>query len=975
MATLLSPGVDVEITDESFYTSSGPGTVPLIVFATQANKASPTGSGISPGTVPGTAGKLYNITSQRELIQTFGNPFFDSVQGTTVVGSELNEYGLHAAYQYLGISSSVYVLRADIDLAALEPAETAPAGAPVNGTVWFDTTDTLFGAFQSSGSTNANPFSVKNVTVINSPSLCDVNNVPLSAVGTDGDLAVVTCVAPMAMYERINTNNVSSWYLVGSSTWKFAKNIIRSSTVITAATAASVLRIALSSDSTKYIDVTVNIGDALSTVVGSINTAAQGSIIDTSNHAMSTVVQANAIGGRLVLNFTQNIVLSNTSGTATANLGLTAGTYTGVQLTFAPHTKIPQGSVQGDIWIKTTTPNSGANYVVKTYSATTGNWSIVKAPFYVDDNTATAASNGAPATNSIYVMYDVNSDGSATTDLRIYNGAIWADLNYEASSSVPTTAPVAGTLWYNDQHQVDIMVSDSEDWYGYRNTYPATDANGVIVAGSAPLTQSLGGALVDNDIWLDSSDTENYPSLYRYTASTQTWTLIDNTDQTTENGIVFLDARQDSGPTYSTAASNYAFESTLSLDMVKSNFVDPDAPDPTLYPRGTLLFNTRYSTLNVKQWQPNWFKRGGFDANTDFTLNAYNVGDFALQSEEVPKEFPPLANAGRWVTASGNDVTGAPFMGRKAQRQMIVKALAAQFVSNQDIRSEIVYFNLIACPGYTELLSDMKLLNTDCKEVAFIIGDTPARLSPDATTVGNWATNANNVATDGDNGLVTHDANIGLYYPWGFSTNVDGSNVVVPPSTIALYTYAFNDQIAYPWFAPAGYTRGLVSNATSVGYINASEEFQTVILNPGQRDTLYTNSINPIAYIPGRGLVVYGQKTLNPIAEATDRVNVARLCNYLRYQLDLLAKPFLFEQNDLQTRDAFKVTLERFLSGLVGLQALTDFAVVCDTSNNTPERIDANELWADILIQPVKAIEFIYLPVRILNTGATLSTS
>jgi hypothetical protein len=974
MTTLLSPGVDVEITDESFYTSSGPGTVPLIVFATQANKASPTGTGIAPGTVPGSAGQLYNITSQRELIQTFGNPYFESVQGTPVVGSELNEYGLHAAYQYLGISSSVYVLRAAIDLASLEAAETAPAGPPVNGTFWFDTTDTLFGAFQSSGSTNANPFALKNVTVINSPSLCDVNNVPLPAVGTVGDFAVVTYIAPVAMYELINTNNVNNWYLLGSQSWMLAKNIIRSASVITTATTAFILQIALASNPSTTIDITINIGDDLSTIVGAINTAANGSNV-TSTAAWSTVVQANAIGGLLVLNFTESIVLSDTNaGVNLATLGLVAGTYQSVQLTFAPHTKIPQNSTQGDVWIKTTTPNSGANYVVQLYSGTTGTWSIVPAPFYDNDADATAAANGTPATNSIYVMYDVNDNDTATTDLRIYNGAIWTDLSYEASPNVPTTAPVAGTLWYNDQNQVDIMVTDSEDWYGYRNVFPATDPNGVIIAGSAPLTQSLGAALVDNDIWLDSSDTENYPSLYVYTAITQTWTLIDNTDQTTGAGIVFLDARQDSGPTYSTAASGYSFQSTLTLDLVQSNYVDPDAPNPTLYPRGTLLFNTRYSTLNVKQWLPNWFLPGGFDPNTNFTLNSYNVGDFALQSESVPLEFPPLASAGRWVTASGNDVTGAPFMGRKAQRQMVIKSLASQFVSNQDIRSEIVYFNLIACPGYVELLSDMVLLNTDCKEVAFIIGDTPARLSPDATTVGNWATNANNVATDGDAGLVTHDSNIGIYYPWGYSTNVDGSNVVIPPSTIALYTYAYNDQIAYPWYAPAGYTRGLVSNASSVGYINASESYQTVILNPGQRDVLYENSINPIAYIPGRGLVVYGQKTLDPISEATDRVNVARLCNYLRYQLDLLAKPFLFEQNDLQTQSAFQVTLSRFLSGLVGLQALTDFAVVCDSSNNTPDRIDANELWADILIQPVKSIEFIYLPVRILNTGATLTT-
>lgn len=970
MATLLSPGVDVEITDESFYSTSGPGTVPLIVFATQENKASPTGTGIAPGTVPGTAGTLYNITSQRELIQTFGNPHFDSVDGTTVVGSELNEYGLHAAYQYLGISNSAYVLRADIDLAALEPNVSAPTGAPTNGTVWLDTTDTVWGVFQSSGAATTNPFSVKNVSVINNTSLIDGSTYyPLASVGEDGDIAVVTAIAPIMMYERINTNNTSAWYPIGSTSWKLAKNVLRSSAPIAvgATTAAS-------GDVFSINGVDVVLGSDLSAagIVTAINAAMSGS-----NTTNGLVTASQDSAGRIILNYSVAITLANVSSgighDPLAYMNLTAGTYNSVQLTFAPHTRIPQNSVQGDIWVKTTTPNSGAKYVVKTYSSSTSTWTTVAAPFYASDDLATAGiNNGAPSSGAIYVNYN-GANTSALTDLRIWNGSAWTDLKYESSSSAPTTTPKQGTLWYNSDLQVDIMVTDSENWYGYANVYPNTDPNGVIIAGSAPLTQSKGGALVDNDLWLDSSDLENYPMLYRYTAATQSWTLIDNTDQTTENGIVFQDARADSGVAYATQATGYINNSTLTLDLVKSNYVDPDAPDPTNYPRGTLLFNTRYSSYNVKQWEPNWFKAGGYQTATDFTLTAYNKGDFAQQTELDPYQFPAVANPGRWVTVSGNKVDGSPYMGRKAQRQMIVKALAAQFVSNQDIRSEIVYFNLIACPGYVELLSDMVTLNIDCKEVAFIIGDTPARLSPDATSVGNWAGNKNNVATDGEDGLVTHNSSVGLYYPWGYSTNIDGSNVVVPPSTIALYTYAHNDQIAYPWFAPAGYTRGLVSNATSVGYITAEEEYKAVILNPGQRDVLYENSINPIAYIPGRGLVVYGQKTLNPISEATDRVNVARLCCYLRYQLDLLAKPFLFEQNDMQTRDAFKTTLERFLSGLVGLQALTDFAVVCDTTNNTPARIDANELWADILIQPVKAIEFIYLPVRILNTGATMT--
>lgn len=126
MATLVSPGVDVQIIDESFYGGAGPGTVPLIVFASAANKASPSGTGVAPYSVPNQAGKLFLATSQRELIQNFGSPSFKSVQGTQVHGHELNEYGLHAAYQFLGVSNRAYVLRADIDLAQLEPSAAAP---------------------------------------------------------------------------------------------------------------------------------------------------------------------------------------------------------------------------------------------------------------------------------------------------------------------------------------------------------------------------------------------------------------------------------------------------------------------------------------------------------------------------------------------------------------------------------------------------------------------------------------------------------------------------------------------------------------------------------------------------------------------------------------------------------------------------------------------------------------------------------
>jgi phage tail sheath protein FI len=100
-----------------------------------------------------------------------------------------------------------------------------------------------------------------------------------------------------------------------------------------------------------------------------------------------------------------------------------------------------------------------------------------------------------------------------------------------------------------------------------------------------------------------------------------------------------------------------------------------------------------------------------------------------------------------------------------------------------------------------------------------------------------------------------------------------------------------------------------------------------------------------------------------------DRINVARLVVYLRRQLNSLAKPYIFEPNDKITRDEIKQAAESLMLELVGQRAIYDFLVVCDTSNNTPTRIDRNELYLDIAIEPVKAVEFIYIPLRLKNTG------
>ena len=145
MATLVSPGVSITVTDESFYASVGAGTVPLIIVATAENKTSSDGTGIAEYTKPENAGKVYNIASQRELLINYGNPTFYTTGGTPLHGYELNEYGLEAARSYLGFANRAYVIRADIDLAKLEPSATPPTDAPEDGQYWLDVGNTTWG--------------------------------------------------------------------------------------------------------------------------------------------------------------------------------------------------------------------------------------------------------------------------------------------------------------------------------------------------------------------------------------------------------------------------------------------------------------------------------------------------------------------------------------------------------------------------------------------------------------------------------------------------------------------------------------------------------------------------------------------------------------------------------------------------------------------------------------------------------------
>jgi hypothetical protein len=307
---------------------------------------------------------------------------------------------------------------------------------------------------------------------------------------------------------------------------------------------------------------------------------------------------------------------------------------------------------------------------------------------------------------------------------------------------------------------------------------------------------------------------------------------------------------------------------------------------------------------------------------------------------------------------------------------MVVAALKSGIDTSTAIREEQNQFNLIATPAYPELTPNMIALSNERSNTLFVVGDTPMRLGIDGNSLVEWATNNNGLGLPTEDGNSATSNYCGVFYPSCTTTDLSGNTVVQPPSHMMMRTILRSDAVSYPWFAPAGTRRGVVDNALAIGYIDsATGEFQQAGVGQAVRDILYERNINPITFIPGIGITNFGNKTSTTVTTALDRINVARLVAFMRGRLEEIGKLFLFEPNDELTRNEITNLCNSLMIDLTAKRAIYDYLVVCDTSNNTPARIDRNELWVDIAIEPVKAVEFIYIPLRIKNTGEISGTA
>lgn len=200
-----------------------------------------------------------------------------------------------------------------------------------------------------------------------------------------------------------------------------------------------------------------------------------------------------------------------------------------------------------------------------------------------------------------------------------------------------------------------------------------------------------------------------------------------------------------------------------------------------------------------------------------------------------------------------------------------------------------------------------------------------------------------------------------MYYPWiQVRDSQNNKNVFLPPTLEVVNSIAFNDNVAFPWFAPAGLNRGTTDAKKT-----------RLKLKSSSRDILYDGRINPMATFPEVGVAIFGQKTLQIAESSLDRVNIRRLLLQLKVLISNVAIRLVFEQNDQVVRDQFLQKVNPILDSVKRERGLEEFLVVMDDSNNSPESIDRLELYGEIKIKPTKSVEFIGITFTVTPTGAS----
>ena len=428
----------------------------------------------------------------------------------------------------------------------------------------------------------------------------------------------------------------------------------------------------------------------------------------------------------------------------------------------------------------------------------------------------------------------------------------------------------------------------------------------------------------------------------------------------TGSGVFSLIIRQ--GNDNSKSKSILEVFPNVSLDPKQSNYISRIVGDMTetirnatsadvyVQPTGSFRNASRYVRVkSVDLKTPDYFDNSGI-AKAEFTGSIPGAGSGSFGAAEG-NNIGGKAGIGYYDQISDSDSQGLG--ATEADSSAVVLGSYPQAFNLLANRDDYRY-NILSAPGLYKASANWSSALT--LALSTVSGRGDAILLMDLVDYGSTVTQVTTQAASVDNSYAAS------YWPWVQINDPDSAQLVwCPASALIPGVYAYNDKAAEAWFAPAGINRGGLSTV-----VQAERK-----LTQTNRDDLYTGKVNPIATFPGRGVVVFGQKTLQSQASALDRVNVRRLLIELKSYISQIADNLVFEQNTAATRNNFLAQVNPYLESVQQRQGLYAFKVVMDSSNNTPDVIDRNQLIGQIYLQPTKTAEFIYLDFNILPTGAT----
>ena len=377
--------------------------------------------------------------------------------------------------------------------------------------------------------------------------------------------------------------------------------------------------------------------------------------------------------------------------------------------------------------------------------------------------------------------------------------------------------------------------------------------------------------------------------------------------------------------------------SKLIGDQYSQVAIDSDNSDYYIKINGEYPSKSNYVYVSaVNNTTPNYLDTNGNVSNADYTASIPAVQNGAFAAGEGTFINGVLLNEN--ITA--------------ANTQGLVAGDYTNFIDLLKNKDEYS-FNILSLPGLIHSYAGQKTRIDEAIADLQVRTDAiiPVDLVPHGSSIATATTEANTLNT----------SYAASYYPWLLvNDSQTGKAVWCPPSTIIPSVYIYNDNTTAAWFAPAGLTRGTMPNVI----------LPERTLPRADRDTLYENKINPIVKFPSTGVAVYGQKTLQSAASATDRVNVRRLLITLKRFISNVAQNLVFEPNSLATRNAFLAVVNPYMELIQQRQGVYAFKVVMDDTNNGPDVIDRNELRGAVYLQPVKSAEFVVLDFNVLPTGA-----